>query len=130
MPRTGTQGHRRWPWLVLGAAGGGFAVLSALLLREPLIEYFRRPLSERDEIAGVGGMFIGTAALLVSIIGLIFTIVQTRRRAPATPEPTAPAAANIMYVTASAPLAVAQGVIDGEINNGKNSATDRPGNDG
>jgi choline-glycine betaine transporter len=128
MSPTDSRVRRRWFWLVFGLVGGVIAVACARLLQEPLIEYFRRPLSERDEIASVVGMFVGITALLVSIIGLIVSLVQARRAvpeqlvAPPTPAdraaPAAPAAPITMHINASAPLSTAQGVINGDIKNG------------
>ncbi|MFI6266665.1 hypothetical protein [Micromonospora sp. NPDC051006] len=128
MPPTDSRVRRRWFWLGFGLVGGVIAVACAQLLQEPLIGYFRRPLSERDEIASVVGMFVGITALLVSIIGLVVSLVQARRAGPeqlvepSTPAdpvaPAAPAAPITMHINASAPLSTAQGVINGDIKNG------------
>ncbi|WCN83842.1 hypothetical protein [Micromonospora sp. LH3U1] len=135
MPPVDSRVGRCWFWLFFGLVGGVMAVACARLLREPLIDYFRRPLSERDEIASVVGMFVGITALLVSAIGLIVSLVQARRAvpeqlvAPLTPTdraaPAAPTAPISMHINASAPLSTAQGVINGDIKNGPN-----PGDNG
>jgi hypothetical protein len=77
MPDAVFKSKHRWRWLWwIGCAGVVFAVVW-LALKLPA--FFRQPLNTQAGQSNVVSMFIGVAALLVSVIALVVSVRQGRR---------------------------------------------------
>ncbi|EQD82748.1 hypothetical protein A8924_3237 [Saccharopolyspora erythraea NRRL 2338] len=77
----GGKVRRRWPWAVFGAVCALAVACLAVWLGGEIVAYSRRPLSDQDSLASVTSMFIGGAALVVSVASLVVAALQLRQGA-------------------------------------------------
>ena len=111
-PARADPGQRRRRWRSVAVAGAAGTLAAGTGLARVLSGYFGQPLERQNALAGVAGMFLTAAGLLVSLAALAVGMLQLRHDAAGS-EPATPPGSPVSPGTVS--LAAPAGLLDEHI---------------